>query len=225
MYKFWLDGVLLPVAPPKLDTKINGNNKTLFLINESEVSLIKPAGLTEFSFEVLIPQVKYPFAEYEDGNFISASVFVDKLEKLMVEQKPFSFKVERSLSSGVQLFGTDIKVTLEDYSIKEDANEGFDLIVSIQLKQYKEFGSVKLETVKDESGNIALTESTVRETSKSGEPKNTPKSYTVVKGDCLWNIAKRYYGDGAKYPVLVKANNISNPNFIKIGQVLTIPVQ
>ncbi len=35
MYKFWLDGVLLPVAPPKLDTKIKGNNKTLFLINES----------------------------------------------------------------------------------------------------------------------------------------------------------------------------------------------
>ncbi len=181
--------------------------------------------MTEFSFEVLIPQVKYPFAEYEDGNFISASVFVDKLEKLMVEQKPFIFRVERSLPSGVQFFGNNIQVTLDEYSIKEEAKEGFDLIVSIQLKQYKEFGSRRLETVKDEKGNPALKEGTVRETSKSGEPKNSPKSYTVVKGDCLWNIAKRYYGDGSKYPVLAKVNNISNPNFIKVGQVLTIPVQ
>lgn len=28
--------------------------------------------------------------------------------------------------------------------------------------------------------------------------QTTPKSYTVVSGDCLWNIAKKYYGDGSQ---------------------------
>ena len=31
-------------------------------------------------------------------------------------------------------------------------------------------------------------------------------SYTVVKGDCLWNLAKRFYGNGAKYMIIYNAN-------------------
>lgn len=31
-------------------------------------------------------------------------------------------------------------------------------------------------------------------------------SYTVVKGDCLWSIAKRFYGNGAQYMTIYNAN-------------------
>jgi nucleoid-associated protein YgaU len=50
-------------------------------------------------------------------------------------------------------------------------------------------------------------------------------TYTVVKGDCLWNIAKKYYGKGSQYTKIYNANKdkISNPNLIYPGQVLTIP--
>ena len=53
----------------------------------------------------------------------------------------------------------------------------------------------------------------------------TAKSYTVVKGDCLWNIAKKFYGNGSKYTTIYNANQgkIKNPNLIYPGQVLTIP--
>lgn len=49
--------------------------------------------------------------------------------------------------------------------------------------------------------------------------------YTVKKGDCLWNIAKSYYGNGAMYSKIVKANKekIKNPNVIHIGWRLEIP--
>lgn len=47
--------------------------------------------------------------------------------------------------------------------------------------------------------------------------------YTVQKGDTLWAIAKRYYGDGNKYPQIARANNIANPNIIHVGQKLLIP--
>ena len=50
-------------------------------------------------------------------------------------------------------------------------------------------------------------------------------TYTVVKGDCLWNIAKKFYGSGPKYTIIYNANKgiIKNPSLIYPGQVLTIP--
>ena len=48
-------------------------------------------------------------------------------------------------------------------------------------------------------------------------------SYTVQRGDTLGRIAARFYGDARKYPVIQRANNISNPSRIWIGQVLVIP--
>ena len=56
--------------------------------------------------------------------------------------------------------------------------------------------------------------------------QETPKTATVVSGDCLWNLAKKYYGDGAQYKKIYEANKAvigSNPNLIKPGQKLVIP--
>lgn len=48
-------------------------------------------------------------------------------------------------------------------------------------------------------------------------------TYTIQRGDTLGRIAARFYGDPRKYPIIQRANNISNPNRIWIGQVLVIP--
>jgi nucleoid-associated protein YgaU len=48
-------------------------------------------------------------------------------------------------------------------------------------------------------------------------------SYTVVKGDHLWSIAVRAYGDGYKWVEIAKANEIAHPNYIEVGQVLKLP--
>jgi LysM repeat protein len=52
---------------------------------------------------------------------------------------------------------------------------------------------------------------------------NSQRTYIVQKGDTLWGIAKRYYGNGNRYPEIARANNIANPNIIHIGQKLIIP--
>ena len=49
------------------------------------------------------------------------------------------------------------------------------------------------------------------------------QEYTVVKGDCLWNIAKEFYGNGAAYTKIVEANGIKDANLIYTGQKLVIP--
>ncbi len=47
-----------------------------------------------------------------------------------------------------------------------------------------------------------------------------PDVYAVVAGDTLYAIARRF---GTTVDALVKANNIANPNLIRVGQVLKIP--
>jgi PPM family protein phosphatase len=50
-----------------------------------------------------------------------------------------------------------------------------------------------------------------------------PIKYTVKSGDSLQKISKRFYNDISKYELIMKYNNIKDPNDIKIGQVLLIP--
>ena len=57
-------------------------------------------------------------------------------------------------------------------------------------------------------------------------PAAAAKTYTVKAGDCLWNIAKKFYGKGGDYTKIYNANKGtigSNPNLIYPGQVFTIP--
>ena len=222
-YDVYFDRCLLPVTPEKISIKINGNNKTVNLINEGEINILKKAGLTDIEFEAEIPQVKQPYAVYKDG-FKEAGYFFDIFEELKTEKKTFQFIVCRKTPVGKKLLNTNMKVSLEDYKISEDAKNGFDFKVKFNLKQYKDYGA---KTV-----NITIVESKPK---ASAEPQreinNSPapaaeQTYTVVKGDCLWNIAKRFYGNGAEYSTIYDANRDvigGNPNLIYSGQVLTIP--
>jgi nucleoid-associated protein YgaU len=51
----------------------------------------------------------------------------------------------------------------------------------------------------------------------------TGTSYTVVKGDYLWSIAVRAYGDGYKWTEIAKVNDLANPSMIFSGNVLKLP--
>lgn len=222
-YDFYLKKCLLPVPPPKLQVKINNANQTITLINEGQVNLLKKAELTEIEFECRIPQVQYPYAVYQSG-FQGDSYFLDYFESLKTSQKPFQFLVSRTLPNGRVLFSTNIKVSMESYTITEDAKDSFDLLVKIKLKQYRSYGMKTITIKQGDSGQKAEIQET-RAAETSPAPASA-QSYTVVKGDCLWNIAKKFYGDGSRYTELYKANQEivgGNPNLIYPGQVLTIP--
>ncbi len=51
----------------------------------------------------------------------------------------------------------------------------------------------------------------------------TGDSYTVKKGDHLWDIAQRAYGDGNKYTLIIEANKLRNPDRLEEGTVLKLP--
>ena len=218
-YRFYLDNILLPVTPQSLEIKIKNQNKTVTLINDTEYNFLKGAGLTEISFDILLPAVKYPFAVYENG-FKNQKYYLDELERLKVSKEPFRFYVSRELPNGASLYDTEFEyVSLEDYTIKESADNGFDLTVSISLKQYISVTTIDINISSD---GTATEEKTRVESPQAPTPQN--ESYIVKKGDTLWALAKYYYGDGSKYKLIASANpQITNPNLIYVGQVLVIP--
>ena len=59
-------------------------------------------------------------------------------------------------------------------------------------------------------------------TTEKAEPAVTYTTYTVVRGDCLWNIAKKLLGSGSRYTEIKELNGMKN-NTIYAGQVLKIP--
>lgn len=219
MYDFYVDGILLPVTPGKLDIKMKGKNKTVTLINDGEVNMIKTAGLQEVSFEAILPNQKYPFARYPDG-FKRAGYYTDILQGLLESGKPFRFIVARRLPAGKNLDGFNLRMTIEELSIKDDAKNGTDETATLKLKEYRDYGTKTV--ILDIDQRIATVEET-RQTDNA--PQASGGSYTVQKGDSLWKIAKHFYGNGSEYKKIYSANSasIKNPNLIYPGQTLVIP--
>ena len=228
MYDLYLDKLLLPVAPSRIQLRIRNQNRTITLINAGEVNLLRQAGLTDVQFQVLIPQVQYPFARYKSG-FQGAAFFLDGFEKLKTDRdpkgnlKPFQLIVSRMLPNGKPLFNTNIKVTMEDYTVNEDVQEGFDLIVSFKLKQFRPYGTKEVQVVVQPQAQQPP-QVTIQE-QRPAENAPQVRTHTVVKGDTLWALAKRFYNNGNQFNRIFEANKdiIKNPNLIHIGWILTIP--
>lgn len=237
MYKFYFDKTLFPIAPEKLTTKINGNNKTMKLANGSEMNFLKMPGLTEVSFELLLPNSMYPFATYKNNSFKNAKYFLDVLEKFKTNAKPFRFIVIREMR-GQNLFDTNMNVSLEKYSIVEDAENGADIKVSIELKQFDQ-KQTKIFVIPTETNTVTFQSNIIPDYMKDPNYAVTglqsvrdasnalgsllPNPYTVQEGDTMWNVCKKFYGDGGKSYVVYPYNNITTGDPLTPGQKIYFP--
>lgn len=216
MYDVYLGTMLCPIAPQTIQVKVKNKNSTLTLINDGEINILKKAGLTEISFDLLLPNVKHPFAVYKSG-FQNASYFLGVLETLKTSQKPFKFKVIRQFPNGKMLFSTNITVSLEDYSYSDDTSEGFDITASVKLKQYKAYGTKtcnvkfvdskpKIEQPKETRASAASIAST---TSEVVEKPVGIGSEVIVNG----RLHSSSYGDS---PGQTKTNYRGRINFVNL---------
>ena len=231
-YTFYFDigGNLLtfPITPGELKIKVGSNNDTVTLINEGDINILKSPSLTEVKFEARFPMRKYPYSRNPSG----FQYYYDKFKELKEKKKSFRFIVARETVAGKRTWDTNLLMALEDFDINEDADEGDDVLINFKLKQYKEYGVIKLPN--SSKPDTTSTAETPRDTSS----KDTSQSdYTVVSGDCLWTIAKSYYGDGTKWTIIYDANksvieetakkygkeSSSNGHWIYPGTKLTIP--
>lgn len=232
MYKMYINKVLFPVTPGKITIKVNGNNKTINLIDQGEVNLLKTPGLSDITIdELLLPVHTYPFSQPETK--ARPAYYMDKLNAWINKKKPVQFKIVRyELSAGELLWNTDMDVSIEDYEIIEDAeNYGRDVCIKLNMKQYRHWGTKKLVPKKGKSGNKV----TVKKSRKS--TKSIPKTYKVKSGDTLMKIAKSQLGDSSKRTKIYELNkktiesaakkhgrkSSSCGTYLYVGTVLKLP--
>jgi 5'-nucleotidase/UDP-sugar diphosphatase len=60
-------------------------------------------------------------------------------------------------------------------------------------------------------------------TAEPPEPAPAASTYVVQKGDTLWRIATRFYGNGQRYRDIQAANPGLVANRLRIGQKLALP--
>ena len=143
------------------------------------------------------------------------------IKPLEVQDKLFAMKsagrAESFVMGGVRVGNNPYVITGIAEGFKILHVDGRPIRISIQL------------TLKEYANKVAVID-TIPAAKQIGDSVRTAKvtssdTYVVVKGDCLWKIAKKFYGSGAQNTRIYNANKdkIKNPNLIYPGQVLTIP--
>ena len=174
-----------------MTTSIKNQNKTVILLNDSEINILKNAGLTDFQFRFMVPHTTYPFGNsskasvlesilpgvnsiYSFANisslFTPQQEWINIMETLKTQRFPFWFRVIRTRPGSsinnisydtstktysYQSFETNTMVTLEDYKITDDADEGTDVWVDVNLKKWADYGTS--EYIIDSSDNTKVT--------------------------------------------------------------------
>lgn len=230
-YYFFIDDIMLPVPPPKMSLKVHNKNKTVTLINEGEINIIKKPGLSEISFDVLLPNQYYPFSNYDatlrsaamtevfgtSFAFRKASFYLDLFERLKTFKNPFRLIITRMSPRFELLFSTNLLVTLESYSIEESAQDGFDVIVPLRFKQYRPYSTKELEVTEDENGQLKAVVKPVRMDTQS-----IPETYTVTKEQSIWEAVKRASGGSLSVKDIMNLNKLSDPTDVFDGMVLSL---
>lgn len=142
-YYIFLSGLRMPITPSKITRKVQNRNETIDLVNGEEFNVRKPAGLTEYEFSLLLPHQEYPFARYDEG-FLTPAYFLSFFEGLKSEKAAFEFSGYRfSANQADKMYQFCQTVTLEDYKIIEDAENGDDIEVEIKLKEFNDQKTLK----------------------------------------------------------------------------------
>ena len=129
--------------------------------------------------------------------------------------KPTSTK--RSLKQPAVKEITTAKVAINNNKLKAKPNKTELLYVQLQ-RQINQL--INAKTLPLSPYKQALTK-------ESEERKNAVRSIVVKKGETLWAIAKRAYGNGSLYKKIIKANPQITKNgklHLKVGQVIRVPI-
>ena len=214
-YRLYLDRMLMPVAPGRLVVRYRGRNQTTALLDGGEVTDIQAGEHAEVSFSLCLPRKPYPFARYQRG-FVGPEAFLERLLALRRARRPFRFICSRVGPRGRLISDVNLRVSLEDLAVTECAEDGDDVTVALTLREYQEYAAARVVV----DGRRMVIEGPAR------EMDNRPQiqTYTVERGDNLWDIARRFLGDGRRYREIFELNRdqMERPDLIFPGLVLRL---
>ena len=205
--------IRVPILPEEIKFP---NGDTMFILQNimgiGEVAVPSGTELASYSWESEFPGVKRQNSSMQRGPWEDPSTY-DSILKDWKEN------------------GTKLNLLVIGYPINVD----------VYLKTYSPiaegpFGDISYKVEFIEARDITIKTSTVK-SSETKRPAETSGTYTIKSGDTLWGIAKKFYGNGAKWNTIYTANkdiiektakkygkkSSSNGHWIYPGVKLTIP--
>lgn len=202
----------IPVLPEKIEVSYPEKNDTVYVYGVGEVTIKKHTGAFVMKWSSFFPKGK---CQGSISNPKSPKDCIDFLKAVM----------ELETAAKIVFTGGPMRVSslcTIKFDCEEVAGDTGTVNYSITITEYKKTTVKKLKIKKKNGKKKAK----VKKNSNRANTKIKAGQYTVKKGDCLWNIARKFYGKGAKYTIIYNANKKvigSNPNKIYPGQVLKIP--
>ncbi len=212
--------IALPLPPEAVKCKSDSKFITYNIINVGEVKLPNGEKLVKFSWSGRLPG-----ASMRHMRMVSASDWRSPKEIQGI------FSMWRRYGKKLRLLvtGTTINhdVYLDSYTVDNSKLDTVEYSISFSVaKDILVYTTTELNI---ENTTQKTTTATTNERAASAEaaaatPQKT--TYTVKAGDTLWGIAKKFLGNGSRYPEIYELNKAiigPDPNLIYAGQVYTIP--
>ena len=210
--------IRLPVIPAEFERVIGADYETNNIIGLGDVATFNSNGLAQLSLSSFFPNKDYSFNEYSN---------VPKPYDLVSHFKDWKNK---GTVVRVILTGTDInqEMYVTNFAYGEKDGTG-DVYYSMDLLECR---PITIPVINE--NNSSNTQNTSRpadnnnSSNKNNTNNSTQKTHKVVKGDSLWDIAKKYLGKGSDYPKIKEANKSKYPslaknNIIYVNWELIIP--
>lgn len=194
--------MLLPIMPSSFNLEGSSKINTSNVVKLGEVSVYGGNNLRRISIDSFFPSKQYYFI------------------KTPSLQNPYDYvkQIKDWMNKGqdVRLIITETDVNMLCYIEafnygEQDASR--DVYFSINLTECK-IPKINYETPTPSTN-------TSRPESPPSSNNSQQKTHKVKKGDCLWDIAQRYYGKGSLYPKIKEANKTKYPSLAKNNIIYT----
>ena len=192
--------IYFTVNPARLTVTRPNENRVRSLAMGGAVNIWGGRGLREVRLTTFLPDASSPFYTGQEPETVLA----------MLKSWQDSGDPVRLIISG-----SDINDAFLIEDVSEILAEGDrDVGLTLTLREYK-FKSALAALAGGSGGASSATQ-------KRTDERVTPRTYTVKKGDTLWDIACRFYGDGTKWGNIAARNGVADPRKLQIGTVLTL---
>lgn len=194
--------LVLPVTPPSFEVASGIKGETVNIHTVGDVVIGGYGTLANIKIDCMFPAQQYPFVV---GPSIKPYEYVNKI-KLLCESRTV-----------VRFIVTDTPVNIPalilEIAYGERDGTG-DVYATITMREYKYLTAAKTQK-QDKTGNEPRP--------VEAAPPPAMQTYIIVKGDTLWAICRRFYGEPKLCYDLAKYNGIKNANLIYAGNTLNIP--
>lgn len=227
-YQMWLNydndrkKFRFPVLPDEITVTIKSKTTSINIDQIGEIFHKGKRDAMTISFSSFFPAKYDQSCSVAEKDFLNAAKCGHWIRAVINAANPAHFVFTGSPAS------LNMDAIITNYVQTEQGGDPGTIYYTLELREYR---TVAVRKIINPNAVKPFMIETPRKTSTG------VKTYTVQYGDCLWNIAKKFYGNGSEYTKILNANKTAldadakkhgytssnNGNILFAGLVLTIP--